>query len=290
VVTPAAHGSTFSAVTFSAAGPDSVAPGVQPYFLRDGAVINGIDNKPMSGVLGQPGRGLTSVALRRNAAGELQVATVSANGLAMGSTSRLNPVKLPAGKLSRPEWRPHAADVWIGVGTHGSIYRISPDGIPQPVSITSPVGGLPPGQVVALRFSSDGVRLAAVLRATDGTMTTWIGTVVTSASNVRIDSFEPLTPAGLVVSDIAWADATKLLMVAGAPNDEIRVWQMMSDGSALTAMTNIGLPGAPTSIAAAPQQFPLVSASNFMWTQRGSSWTSFPGDTPTQGTNPIYAP
>lgn len=290
VVIPGAHGSTFSAVNFSAAGPDSVAPGVQPYFLRYGAVIGGIDNKPIGGLLGQSGRGLSSVALRRNAAGELQVAAVSAEGLAMGSTSRLSSVKLPAGKLSRPEWRPHAADVWIGVGTRGSIFRISPDGVPSQVSITSPVGGLPPGQVLALRFSSDGVRLAAVLRAADGTTSAWIGSVVTSSSDVRIDSFEPLTPARLVVSDVAWTDATKLLMVAGAPNDETRVWQVMSDGSGLAALTNIGLPGAPTSIAAAPQQSPLVSASNSIWTQRGSSWTSFPGNTPTQGTNPVYAP
>jgi hypothetical protein len=290
VVIPAAHGSTFSAVNFSAAGPDSVAPGVQPYFLRDGAVINGIDNKPISGVLGQAASGRSSVALRRNTAGELQVAAVSATGLEIGSTARLSKVKLPAGRLSRPEWRPHAADVWIGVGVRGSIFRVSPQGAPKQVSITSPVGGLPPGQVLALRFSSDGVRLAAVLRAADGTMTAWIGSVVTSASDVRIDSFEPLTPARLVVSDVAWADATKLLMVARAPNDETRVWQVMSDGSALAALTNIGLPGAPTSIAAASQQSPLVSASNSIWTQRGSSWTSFPGSTPTQGTNPVYAP
>jgi hypothetical protein len=290
VVIPAAQGPIFSTVNFSSAGPDSVAPGVQSYFLRDGAVIVGLENKPVSGVLGQPGRGLSSVALRRNAAGELQVAAVAGNVLQTGSTARLSRVKLPAGVLSRPEWRPHAADVWVGVGTRGAIYRVSPDGVPKPVSITSPVGGLPPGQVLALRFSSDGVRLAAVLRAADGTLRAWIGSVVTSSSDVRIDSFEPLTPARLAVSDLAWADATKLLMVARAPNDETRVWQVMSDGSALGGLINIGLPGPPSSIAAAPQQPPLVSASDSIWTQRGSSWTSFPGNTPTPGINPIYAP
>ncbi len=290
VVIPAARGPLFSTVNFSSAGPDSVAPGVQPYFLRAGTVIGGIDNRPVTGMLARPGRTLRSVALRRNASGELQVAAVAGNELEMGSTSRLSRVKLPAGALSRPEWRPHAGDVWVGVGTRGAIYRVSPDGVPKQVSITSPVAGLPPGQVLALRFSSDGVRLAAVLRAADGTMTSWIGSVVTSSSDVRIDSFEPLTPARLAVSDLAWADATKLLLVARAPNDEARVWQVMSDGSALGGLTNIGLPGPPTSIAAAPQQAPLVAASDSIWIQRGSSWTSFPGSTPTPGTNPIYAP
>ncbi|MDQ1741755.1 MAG: hypothetical protein QOE23_94 [Pseudonocardiales bacterium] len=287
VVIPAARGATFTAVDFSAAGPDSVAPGVQPYFLRDGAVIDGIDNQPVTGLAG---RGLTSVALRRGSGGELQVAAVAGNRFELGSPGKLSRVALPAGVLSRPEWRPHAQDAWIGVGTKGSIYRIDPDGSVKQVSITSPVGGLPPGQVLALRFSSDGVRLAAVLRGADGALTAWIGSLVTSSSDVRIDSFEPLTPARLVVSDLAWADATKLLLVAGAPNDETRVWQVMSDGSALGALNNFGLPGPPTSIAAAPQQSPLVSASDSIWTQQGTSWTSFPGNTPTAGTNPVYAP
>jgi hypothetical protein len=287
VIVPAARGATFTAVDFSASGPDSVAPGVQPYFLRDGAVINGIDNQPVPGL---SGRGLSSVALRRGSGGDLQVAAVAGNRFLLGSAGRLSGVRLPAGALSRPEWRPHADDAWIGVGTKGAIYRIVPGGAVKQVSITSPVGGLPPGQVLALRFSSDGVRLAAVLRAPDGTLTAWIGSLVTSSSDVRIDSFEPLTPARLVVSDLAWAGATKLLLVAGAPNDETRVWQVMSDGSALDALTNIGLPGVPTSIAAAPQQAPLVSASDSIWTQRGTSWTSFPGTAPTPGTNPVYAP
>jgi hypothetical protein len=294
VVIPLAQGPVFTSVTFSPVGPDSVAPGVHPYFLRGGAVIDGIDNKPVTGLLGQPGRGLTSVALRRNSTGDLQVAAVAGNTLEMGSATKLSTVPLPGGALSRPEWRPHASDVWIGVGpkgaTKGAIYRIRPDGVPKPVSITSPVGGLPPGQVVALRFSSDGVRLAAVLRATDGTTTAWIGSVVVSATDVRIDSFEQFTPARLAVKDLAWADATRLLMVAQAPNDEIRVWQLMSDGSALGPLSNSGLPGAPTSIAAASQQSPLVSASNSMWILDGTGWNSFPDDTLTEGANPVYAP
>ncbi len=290
VVIPAAHSPTFTAANFSSVGPDNIAPGVQPYFLRDGEVIGGIDNRPVSGPLGEPGRGWTSVALRRSPAGDLQVAAVADNMLQVGTASRLARVKLPPGVLSRPEWRPYADDAWVGVGVKGAIYRVSPGGLPKPVSITSPVGGLPPGQVLAVRFSPDGVRLAAVLRAADGTTTAWIGSVVTSSSDVRIDSFEPLTPARLAVTDLAWADSTKVVMVAGAPNDETRVWQVFSDGSVLTPLTNIGLPGAPTSIAAAPQQSPLVSASDSIWTERGSSWTSFPNSTPTPGTNPVYAP
>lgn len=290
VVIPAAHGPSFAAVDFTSVGPDSVAVPPRSYFIRDGAVIQGNDNKPVPGLLGQP-RSVTSVALRRvGSSDDLQVVAAAGSVLELGtSTTRLATIKLPAGALSRPEWRPHADDAWVGVGVRGAIFRISPDGVAKQVSITSPVAGQPPGQVLALRFSSDGVRLAAVLRTADGTTTAWIGSVVTSASDVRIDSFEPLTPAGLAVSDLAWADSTKLLIVARAPNDETRVWQVLSDGSVLKGLTNVGLPGPPTSIAAASQQSPLVSASDSIWTL-GTSWTSFPGNTPTPGLNPVYAP
>lgn len=287
---PAAAGAIFSSVDFNFGGPDSVPPGVTPYFLRDGAVISGLDDKPVTGPLGQPARKFTSVALRRGKGGDLDVAGVSANTLRVGNIAKLSDVRLPAGLLSRPEWRPQANEVWVGGGTSGAMYRVGPGTAARPVSITSPVGGLPPGQVLALRFSPDGVRLAAVLRAANGTRTAWIGSVVTSGDDVRIDSFEPVTPARLSVTDLAWADPTKLFLVGQTPGDETRVWQVQSDGSYLGPLSNVGLPGAPTSIAASSQQSPLVSASNSIWTQRGSGWTSFPGATPTAGINPVYAP
>jgi lipoprotein LpqB-like beta-propeller protein/sporulation and spore germination protein len=290
VVVPLAHSSVFGAVTFSSVGPDSVAPGVQAYFVRDGTLIDGIDNKPVTGLLGQAGAGLTSVALRRNSTGDLQVAAVAGDKLQMGSATRLSGVTLPKDALSRPEWRPHADEVWIGVGKKGAIFRIRRDGVPQPVSITSSVGGLPPGQVRALRFSPDGVRLAVVLRSQDGSSAAWTGSVVTSGSDVRVDAFELLTPAGLRVDDLAWADTTQLLMVAQAANDETRVWQVLSDGSKLGGLTNLGLPDVPTTIAAAAHQPPLVSASNSMWVLDSSQWKTFPGTTLTGGTNPVYAP
>jgi len=306
VAVPAGHGPTFTAADFSSAQPDSLTKAADPYFLRDGAVIQGTDNKPLNGPLGQPGRGLESVALRHTDTGAVQVAAVVGDRLEVGSPAKLTRVALPRGALSRPEWRPRAADVdadvWVGVGAKGAIFRAGTDGTVKQVSITSPVGGLQLGQVVALRFSPDGVRLAAVLRGTDGTLTAWIGSLVVSSSDVRIDSFEPLTPARLAVDDLAWVDATQLLLVAGAPSDETKVWQVRSDGSGLNPLANSGLPGRPTSIAAAPPQSVLVSASASIWTWTGGltpdagtatvpgEWAPFPSDSPTPGIAPVFAP
>lgn len=296
VAVPAGHGPTFVAADFSSALPDSVAPAAEPYFVRAGAVIKGTNDKPIAGPLGQPGRGLTSVALRHTTTGELQVAAVGGNRLQVGSTSRLVRVRLPAGVLSRPEWRPRTgdadADAWVGVGTRGSIYRVGMNGIARQVSITSSVGGLPLGQVTALRFSPDGVRLAAVLRGADGTLTAWIGSVVVSSSDIRIDAFQPFTPAELAISDLAWTDATKLLLLARKPGDETRVQPVSSDGSEISkpAYTTAGLPGPATSIAAAPQQLPLVSASDSIWILESGGWKPYPGDAATPGINPVFAP
>ncbi|MGI8665891.1 MAG: GerMN domain-containing protein [Jatrophihabitans sp.] len=289
---PAASGPTFALRDFGAYGPDEVFTGVQPFFLRGGALISGDDGKPVAGYLGQPARNLSSVALRHGGDGSLQVAAVSAGQLELGTDAVLSPVALPVGGLSRPEWRPHAmpAEAWIGVGNDDAIYRVVPGQPPRAVSISSPLGGLPPGRVIALRFSSDGVRLAAVLQLPTGVTTAWVGSVVTSGTDVRIDSFEPVTPALLNVRDVGWADRSKLLLIAGTPSTELQVWQVQSDGSQLTSLVNVGLPGGErTAIAVAEGRLPLLAVSDSIWTQRGSSWVSFPGGTPTPGINPIYS-
>ena len=287
VTVPAAGGATFGAIDFNSVAPDSVAPGVEPYFIRSGAVISGVDGTPLTGPLGRSSARLSSVALRRTDSG-IDVAAVSDGALEMGDTGKLTSVpKLPSGALSRPEWRPHADDVWVGVGTHGAIYRVGTDRVPRPVSITSPVGLLP-AQVQAIRFSADGTRVAAVLRFPGGSESAWVGSVVTSGGDVRLVGFELVTPADLTVTDVAWADSTKLQMIAKETGTATTVWQVQSDGSHLESLTNTGLSGAPTSIAASPTRLPLVSAGGAIWTQRGSAWSYFPGPSATMGTNPIY--
>ncbi|MDQ2839145.1 MAG: LpqB family beta-propeller domain-containing protein [Actinomycetota bacterium] len=285
---------TFSSLDYSTEGPGSMTPDsqVHPYYLHDGAVINGAGGAPVAGYLGQPDRRLSSVAFGAGSAGAVQVAGISDGSLLVGNESRLTKVPLPTGELSRPEWRPHAGDVWVGLGTRGAIYRTTPGQQPKAVSITSLVGTSPVGQVLAVRFSPDGVRLAVVIQAPSGVGTLWVGSVVTSGDDVQIDSFEPLTPPSLAVTDVAWADATTLLMVAASPNDAALMWRMYSDGSNLKSIFDIGLPGPPTAIAAATGQAALLSASDSIWIEGLDFWASYPNSAaPTPGTtSPIYGP
>jgi hypothetical protein len=284
-------GTTFSQSNFNL--PPAAA---KAYYLRGGAVIDATDDTPLAGTLGQP-NALDSVALRDDSSGDiLQAAGVRQGSLLVGTDKRLVKVALPPGELSRPEWRPHVGDVWVGVGNKGAIYRVIPGHPASAVSITSPVGGSLTGQVLALRFSSDGVRIAAVVRAPDGTAAAWVGSVVTSGNDFRIDSFEPVTPVQLVVSDIAWADETQLSVIGAstASAGVAQMWRLGSDGSQLSPIPNSGLPpGSPSAIAERDGQPTLVSASGFIWARatETSEWTSYPATkTPPQGgINPIFA-
>jgi hypothetical protein len=301
---PATHATTFSYQNdFNVISPANAST-ANAYYLRGGAVIDASHDQPVPGMLGQPGQ-LDSVAMLDNGSGVLQAAGVSQNSLLVGTEQELTKVALPAGALSRPEWRPHTSEVWVGVGS--KIYRVTPDKAARPVSVTSTVGGGQTGQVLALRFSSDGVRMAAVVRAPDGTSAAWVGSV-TPGTDVRIDSFEPVTPVQLAVSDVAWADDLKLpwandtrLLVIGtaAPGSSAanagvaQVWRLGSDGAQLSPISNSGLPGPPTAIAERDSQPMLVSASGFIWAysiQDTQGWVAYPAiKTANQGTNPIFA-
>ncbi|MFL6163887.1 MAG: LpqB family beta-propeller domain-containing protein [Jatrophihabitantaceae bacterium] len=296
---PGAPNLPFGTADFPSVSPDSVAPdNVAPdggvYFIRDGAMV---DSKGLPVPLGQNAHDFSSVALRRISSESMLAAGVTTSGqLLIGDDRGLTPISVPK-VTSRPEWRPFFNDVWLGAGARGGIYRVSPGEPAKLVSVSSQVGTLPIAPVTALRFSPDGDRIAVVIRGADGVGEAWIGSVVTSgsgvtgSSDVRIDSLEPLTPPALAVTDLAWADSTKLLLVAAEPGAEAQVCEIYSDGSKRDPILNTRLPGPPTAIAAVLGQPLVVSAGGTIWTRIHNTWTSISGTgAPVAGINPVYAP
>lgn len=283
---PAASGLQFGSSDFADDNPDNPSGGGL-YFVRSGAVV---DSKgvPLANL---PSRNFSSVALLHASGESLTVAGLTTAGqLLIGDDRGLAPVSVPQPVTSRPEWRPNTEDVWFGAGRRGGIYRVTTGGPVQPVSVSSQVGPLPTGPVMALRFSSDGDRVAVVIRGVNGIGSTWIGSVVTSGADVRIDALEPITPPSLAVTDLAWAAPGTLYLVAAAPGAEARVWEMSSDGSHLDDDVPIsGLPGPPTAITAEPPQSPVVSAGGGIWSLSGSTWISVVGAGTTRSSNPVYA-
>jgi len=199
-------------------------------------------------------------------------------------------VKLGANEVSRPAWQPYSDDGWIG--TNKGLYRIPPSGVARKVPVSTGRGPLPAGVIRAVRFSPDGVRVAFVLDASDGTSAVWVGTVVRAGGDARIDNAEPVTPPGLLVNDVDWSNPTALVFVArqaGGGDGDSSLWVLQSDGSGLHAQNGpSGLPAAPQLVTSAPGQFTVVSAGGSIWVQRADSWASLDGSGNTQGQDPVY--
>lgn len=284
---PSSQGVQFSKASLNNSSV-SPPPGGTLYFVRDGAVLDE-SAKPAPGQLGLPGHNLASVALRRKATPQsLEVAALTGTGqLEIGTEQSLQPRRLPQPATSRPEWQ--GENVWIGAGSH--LYQVAKDGTVSPVSLTSQVGPLPNGTISAVRLSPDGDRVALVIRGPNGLGNAWVGSVVSTASDVRVDSLEQLTPPALAVTDLAWADAASLMLVAAEPGAEPRVWPFYSDGAQRgdgDQLSSAGLRGTLTSIAAQGQDV-VVSAGGLIWQYSNRSWVNLLGKDAIPGINPVYA-
>ena len=201
------------------------------------------------------------------------------------SPTGLRPTRI-RGALSRPAFAPGRAEVWIGAGS--KLYRVTLDGAKPrvyPVQILS--GG---GQIVALRLSPEGSRIAIVVAGASGANQLYVGTVVRGAGPVRVDGLQPISPVGLAVTDVAWADAFKLFAIGSiAASGDPRTFETGVDGTDWTNSTLGNLPAPPDSITAATSSNVWVSTTTgYVWELIGTSWIS-PGTAgQTVGTQPVY--
>jgi Lipoprotein LpqB beta-propeller domain len=278
----------FTSQSFPSYQPSSTPANV--YYLHDGAVVAG------SGVkVGSPATGLTSIAIAARGSSNLLAATSgksdSAQLLVGSLNGSLTATNVPAGPLSRPAWAPGLQEVWIGDGL--TLYRMPTVGAPAVAVTLASSSGSVTGQIRSVAFSPDGVRIALVIKGTEGGSQLWIGTIVRTPDGASVQSLEPVTPTDLDLTDVAWNDANTLYAVggdAGLPGG-YGIWSVQLDGSLLTARSTTGLPSAPDSITPSQSGFAWVSANSTVWVSRGqeSSWTA-PGGGPgtTSGTSPNY--
>jgi hypothetical protein len=290
VFIPQAGGDRFSASDFPAAtGPPT--PESKVYYLSGGR-IRDETGKPLSGAAGNGGVFLNSFAISRAQSGtSLLLAGLTGTGtnarLAVG-TERAGLHATPVqGALSRPAFVPGRNEVWVGVGSR--IYRVNvgeASARAQQVPIPSVSGG---GQVVSLRLSPEGSRIAIVVSGAGGTRQLYVGSIVRGAGPVRVDSLDPISPEGVVVNDVAWLDSFKLFAIGYLlGSQDSKTFETGVDGTDWKN-ANIGnLPSPPDSVTAATGSSVWVSASDYVWKQSGSSWVS-PGPTgQTPGSAPVY--
>ncbi len=93
------------------------------------------------------------------------------------------------------------------------------------------------GQIRSVAFSPDGVRIALIIKAADGSSQLWIGTIVRTADGASVESLEPITPVGLNLTDVAWNDASTLYTIGmdSTRAGSYGIWSVQVDGSSLTA-------------------------------------------------------
>ncbi len=283
-------GSPFSASSFPTFSSNGTIPLL--YYLHDGGVVDE-NGTPVVGPIGAAKNALTSIALAAGASTQnLQVAGTTAvvghpgdSQLVVGTSVGGLTATGVQGRLSRPTFAPRTAEVWVASGS--TLLRVLA-GVPTPVTVTGASGAA--GAIRSIAFSSDGVRLAMVVVAADGTAQLWVGTVVRSGEDVRVEALTQLTPPGVVVTDVAWNNPTTLYLLGYyAPTPTaFGIWSVQSDGSSFTARSTLNLPGAPDAIAAAPNVSPWVSVGQTVWVQRNNSWAAPGGVGVTAGSAPTY--
>jgi hypothetical protein len=294
---PAAGGTTFS--TADLAGQYIVNPPADNglYYVDDGAVYTD-DGHRLPGKVGAGSYNVSSVALTPDpkvGASDLLVAAVRPDSkqdyLDIGTTAQLYPTKLH-GDLSRPTWAPDATnppEVWIGDGS--DLYRVTTDradpGQVEQVATDLPAGKAT-GTILAVRLSPEGSRVAVVFQTTPNTAQIYVGSVVRSGSNVRVENLAPISPQGIAVRDVAWNDELKLFVIGiDRSTREWGLYEVQCDGSVWTPRSNSGLPQAPDSLTVTANSVAVVSTNGTVWQQQAGSWESLVGSE-TVGTNPIY--
>ncbi|PZS16771.1 MAG: hypothetical protein DLM57_09680 [Pseudonocardiales bacterium] len=283
-----AGGTQFTASGFrSAVLPANALPPL--YYIHAGGVVDAT-GKPLPGQLGSGQYHLSSVALAGQPGSQDMLAAGTsgpdANARLFVGTARTGMrVTTVHGRLSRPSWAPNLNEVWVGDGSQ--VFRVTQGGEPTPVPLAGP--GALTGQVSALRFSPEGSRVAVVLTATDGgSAQVWVGSVVRTPAQVRVDSLEPISPQEVVVTDVAWNDQLKLFTIGRVRSTgESSVYEVQVDGSLWTPRSSQNLPGAPESITVAENVAAWVSVGPTVWRQNGGSWEG-PGGESTPGTAPTY--
>jgi hypothetical protein len=288
-------GTQFLASQFESTLGSSSLTDPKVYYICGGGVCDN-EAKPLNGQVGTNRYRLSAVAVHDPGDGNPRILGLSGSSVFSGSVGAgLVRVTMPRAEVfARPSWQPYTDNVWLAGGHN--IYMVSSNGAVQTIAVseTEKQSALGPGSIIALRFSPDGARLAFVLAAPDGTRTVYVGTVVRSGAQVRVESADAVTPPMLLVDDVDWSNSTSLVLVGreqgtGSEGDT-SVWTMQSDGSLLRGQTApAGLPAAPQAIAAATSQFTVVSAGGAIWVQHADSWVSLDGSGTTQGENPTYS-
>jgi hypothetical protein len=262
-----------------AAGPPSAS--TTPALVVTGGRVRALGDAPTPSAA-------STVTTARSAAAGLEgqdLAVVAARGageqLLVGrAAATLTPADVTGARLTRPTWTPSGGEVWTVVdGTRVVRLPRPPEAGPPPPPTTVDAGPLTAaGPITALRFSPDGVRVAAVAAGR-----VVVGLVVRDVSGgIRIASARVLRagPGDEVlegVDDVAWTQTDRIVAVGA------RVQEVSVDGLDLENAPTVNLTPPLWAVASAPGRPLLVVDQGGLWTLPDDGtgiWRSVPGGAP----------
>ncbi|MGY5882755.1 LpqB family beta-propeller domain-containing protein [Modestobacter lacusdianchii] len=273
--------------------PDAAPADAVGHYLVDGALYRAVDGSPAPGPAGQGAYALTAAGVSVDTRTGALDWTVGVSAAAPGGLAtllagpyggELAPV-LTGASFTDPTTAAPRGEVWT-VRNGTEVVRVPSGGAPQTVSATT-LSGL--GRTTEFQLSPDGVRAAVVIEGPQGGQV-YVGTVVRDEDAVSVRDLRSVAPSVRQIVDVAWRNAGLLMLLAGDPSTGRTVpYTVGVDGWLLTEVTDSGLPGQPTALAAAPGRQPLVSADDTMWQFAGGYWvTLVRGAPPLRGSAPFY--
>jgi hypothetical protein len=249
-------------------------------------LVNDSANPPtftaMNGELGTGQYAIDSLAVSATGT-DVAVVTDGRTVLRRGptGTGKMTPLNLPGVSDLLPPQITRFGEVWV-VGKKGGQQRIwlftptSDEIVPVAAEV------LAEGDITAFHISPDGSRMAMV-RTVPGGSQLGLATIIRT-EEVRVDDYRPITsPQSEAVrvaqiADIAWSDATEL-MVLGAPTiqDNLVAMRIRDDGSRSTATT-----GAPSdwdardiTVQMRTKTAIVRGADDQTWRYDGGDWVDF---------------
>ena len=287
---------------WAAYDPDAVpVDAVGHYVDAKGALRTAPDGQRVPGPAGEGAYRLVSAAAASDAtSGQLAfLAAVTAPDRAGDVSLLAGPyggqlaTVLPGSRsLTAPTVAGTRPEIWT-VRNGNVVVRVLPGATPQNVTATA-LDGL--GTVEALQLSPDGVRAALIIDGRSGPVL-YIGTVVRSKDAVVLGDLRQVNPDIEDAVDVTWSASDTLMLLADDQAGEAVVpYEVSIDGWGLSGVQTAGLPAEATTIAAAPNQEPLVSAVEpdapggpTIWRLIGVTWVTLVlGAPPQAGTEPFY--
>ncbi len=184
--------------------------------------------------------------------------------------------------LLRPQFTRYG-EIWA-IGRHGGRQRMWMSTDDKPVEINTPLLREPGGDVTAFKISPDGTRMALVRSTVTGSKLGLARIIRSGKDQIMVNGWRALDiaqagtmPPIATIRDVAWLDATELLVLGTAPGENVFApYRVVEDASRITAE------GEPPSsdaveLAVLPQTQTaiIVGRNGDTWKDDGSQWLRF---------------